>query len=431
MKTLNKPTLLLLYLFIVGGLFVSCSKDTEQDLEDSQRPDSKKEYVITLDNITYKLNYSDYTAEITRHSLSIRKELRLPERVANSEGEEFTVVSIADGAFGKCNFITSLDIPSSVSYIGSKAFYNCSNLESVFIHGGQQSIGEDSFSDCKNLRKVEIGDLARSIGDRAFSDCEALNSVYIGHGVKTIGDYAFYGDSNIKTLTLGKSLEYIGYRCFWDNKGMWDTEYVMEHIYCYALTPPKYYNDPNYPVFRAVPDKTFLHVVKGRKNAYMETWIADIIRLTVNRYPRVVDDLTADGGTIPPSGNYFNMDYDVHTQSIGQNSDVILYQDDDYDFQISIRSGMADFINCEVYQYGTIVQGDDNQIRIKPTETVNKTKVDFGSAKYSQDRGYIIKVKVLNMSTFKYEDKYINMYLSDFGGVVTFPKYIHFQRCDY
>lgn len=428
MKSLIKPSLFFLSLFIISGLVISCSTDIEKDLESQESTQPK---MLTHEFITYRLNYSNHTAQVTGISFPTFIKINLPEKIETPTGEEFTVTSISDEAFYQSSFIKSVTIPNSISYIGERAFSECSNLESVIINGAGQSIKDYAFSDCENLKSVEIGDMVKSIGRCAFSDCIALNSVKIGHGVKTIGDYAFYGDSNIKTLVLGKSLQYIGFRCFWDTLGTWDTEHTMEHIYCYALTPPEYAYDPNYPVFRANPEKTFLHVVNGLKSVYRDTWIKDLKVHTVNRYPRIVDDLTADGGTIEPSGDYFNMDYKVHTQKIGDSSDVILYQDDDYKFYIHIASGIASFINCEVYRYGTLVQANDDVIRITPTEIVHLNDVNFYTAKYSEDRGYIIRAKVLNTKTFKDEYVYINMYLSDFVGFGGHPQYIHFQRYDY
>ena len=384
MKSLIKPTLFFLFFSITSGLlFSSCSKDTD-------------ELVITeyvQDGIKYKLNYSDHYARIIGNTLTNKSKINLPERIEIPTGEEFTVISIDKEAFASCNFITSVTIPPSIGYIFENAFYKCPNLQSVIINGGRYTIGEYSFSDCKNLKSLEIGDLAKSIEHGAFSGCEALNSVKIGNNVETIGDYAFYGDSNIKTLSLGKSMKYIGYRCFWDDNSIWDTEHVMQNVYCYAATPPKYASDPNYPLFRATTDKTTLHVIHGLKNAYNDSWIANMKVLTVNRYPRLVDDLTANGGTVAPTPSEFDLDYKVHTYKVDYKGNNYLYNQDGIVVYFTCSSGSYMLTGAKIVGFGPITHADEESISV---DASSETSFPQTISKYVEGRGYKLQAFISN-----------------------------------
>ena len=113
------------------------------------------------------------------------------------------------------NFIETLTIPSSVTYIGELAFRGCERLKTIIIKEGQPlTIGERAFTYCQELSSVYIPNSAIEIREEAFRYCTKLTSVSIGDNIKTIGMYAFAGCPNIVNLTLGKGLEEIGSGAF-------------------------------------------------------------------------------------------------------------------------------------------------------------------------------------------------------------------------
>ena len=85
---------------------------------------------------------------------------------ADYKGEDYV---IGDNVFSN-TYITSIEIPSSVTSIGEKAFYQC--------HG---------------FTSITIPNSVKSIGYSAFEGCSDLTSIIIGNGVTSIGRYAFYG----------------------------------------------------------------------------------------------------------------------------------------------------------------------------------------------------------------------------------------------
>ena len=71
-------------------------------------------------------------------------------------GEEYKVTSIGEAAFGWCESLTSIIIPSSVISIGEKAFLFCKNLTSITIPSSVTSIGNDAFEGCYRLTSITI-----------------------------------------------------------------------------------------------------------------------------------------------------------------------------------------------------------------------------------------------------------------------------------
>ena len=98
---------------------------------------------------------------------------------------------ISDYSFIGCHSLKSVNIPSSVTYIGENAFKDCRSLKSVNIPSSVTYIGENAFEGCSSLTSVNIPSSVTNIGWYAFSDCSSLTSVNIPSSVTEIGWYAF------------------------------------------------------------------------------------------------------------------------------------------------------------------------------------------------------------------------------------------------
>ena len=70
------------------------------------------------------------------------------------EGEK--VIGIGELVFYKRENITSITIPSGVTFIGELAFYNCKNLEVIQLPESIASVGKGAFSYCEGLQDIRF-----------------------------------------------------------------------------------------------------------------------------------------------------------------------------------------------------------------------------------------------------------------------------------
>ncbi len=130
------------------------------------------------------------------------------------------VTRISEGSFYRCEGLTSVTLPDSVTEISS-AFTQCPSLTAFYskwaspdkrcliingtlwafapagltkyaIPSGVTLIGYRVFSHCEHLTSITIPDSVISIGAEVFSNCTSLTEVTIPAGVTRIGAYAFH-----------------------------------------------------------------------------------------------------------------------------------------------------------------------------------------------------------------------------------------------
>ena len=111
-------------------------------------------------------------------------------------------LGIAGSAFFGCTGLTSIEIPNSVTYIGSYAFSGCTGLTSIEIPNSVTNIGRSAFYNCKGLTSIEIPNSVTSIGDDAFAYCTGLTSIEIPNSVTSIGYSAFEGCTGLTSITV-------------------------------------------------------------------------------------------------------------------------------------------------------------------------------------------------------------------------------------
>ena len=81
-----------------------------------------------------------------------------------------------DGAFKKNQSIISVEVPSSVKWIGYMAFFKCPSLQNVKLSEGIKEIGDHCFDECHELKHVNIPSTVEKIGEYAFSSCYTLEA---------------------------------------------------------------------------------------------------------------------------------------------------------------------------------------------------------------------------------------------------------------
>lgn len=87
------------------------------------------------------------------------------------------MTSIGECAFQDCFYLSSINIPESVTYIGHSAFSNCERLKSIELPESITEIEYHTFSQCYGLESVVIPNSITTIGSGAFEYCN-LKSVY-------------------------------------------------------------------------------------------------------------------------------------------------------------------------------------------------------------------------------------------------------------
>ncbi len=149
-----------------------------------------------------------------------------------------SVYTIINNAFANCGLTSvgpvgsgsDIELPNSITSIGSGAFNTCSSLTSVTIPNSVTSIGLFAFNDCRSLTNIVIPNSVTTIGSSAFNTCSSLTSVTIPNSVTTIGDSAFYHCNGLRSITMGNSVMDVGFGVF--------AECGLTNITSLAMTAP-------------------------------------------------------------------------------------------------------------------------------------------------------------------------------------------------
>lgn len=102
----------------------------------------------------------------------------------------------------------------SVKGIGDKAFYGCEGLTSIVIPDSVTYIGKSAFIGCSGLTELVISSGITHINSSTFADCTSLESVTIPDSVTHIDDHAFWGCSSLTEIMIPKNVTYIGKAVF-------------------------------------------------------------------------------------------------------------------------------------------------------------------------------------------------------------------------
>lgn len=151
-----------------------------------------------------KLKFSDNLSTIpysTCYGASSLSELTLPATLKRIESQ----------AFSDNESLTKLNIPNSVTYIGSSAFYNTS-VDSVCIPLKLTTLGKYAFRDCKNLKYVELPSNISSY-DNNFHNCTSIEKVVCRSATPpSITNDPFYGRSKNSMTLVVPSFAVVNYK---------------------------------------------------------------------------------------------------------------------------------------------------------------------------------------------------------------------------
>ena len=133
------------------------------------------------------------------------------------------ITKIGEYAFFRCYSLTNITIPGSVTSIGDYAFAICSSLTGITIPNSVTSIGKDAFQDCSKLTSINVSDNNRNYSsidgvlfnkDKTeiiqYPEEKESKSYKIPNSVTSIGDWEFYICSSLTNITIPESVTSIG-----------------------------------------------------------------------------------------------------------------------------------------------------------------------------------------------------------------------------
>lgn len=147
---------------------------------------------------------------------------------------------ISNDAFTNAKWLTEIKVGPNVTSIGDRAFSGCSNLSKITFSGTPtlQRIGQEAFRSCSSLREIDLPESLTTLGTLAFRStslteisipsactdigtsvfewCTRLTTVNFdsSSGLTTIPNYIFNNCSNLTTVTLPDGIEAIGEGAF-------------------------------------------------------------------------------------------------------------------------------------------------------------------------------------------------------------------------
>ena len=145
------------------------------------------------------------------------------------------VQKIPDSAFGSsdsvnCWNMVSVEIPDTVTEIGSAAFYYCNSLEAITLPDTVKSLGSAAFHSCSNLTSCRLSENITSIPNRCFEHCDKLTAITIPAKVTSIGYYAFWS-TGLTSVTIPANVTSIGVGAFLRSR-------ALETVYMLPTEPP-------------------------------------------------------------------------------------------------------------------------------------------------------------------------------------------------
>lgn len=163
----------------------------------------------------------------------------------------YNVTAIGDNAFAGSQYLSVLDISSSINSIGDGAFTLCNALQSISVEDGNTSffseegilyaknpiaiyyvprgiqgdivlnesitkIPSSAFQYCSKITTIQLPDNVVSIGDGAFNSCTGLKEIFFNNKIESIGVQAFSKCSAMEIITIPECVKIIGASAFVD-----------------------------------------------------------------------------------------------------------------------------------------------------------------------------------------------------------------------
>ena len=194
-----KQSLLFKYLFLVLSVFFLSNTVYATVFFSAVSPSGHTLY-YSVENGQAIVTYNIYS-----YAASGSGNVIIPATVTNpNTGVSYNVTKISSFAFHDRSQLLSVEIPSSIQYIGDKAFDNCTELSVVYFNADScwqaGTSTYSAFTGCTKLANVIFGDNVKIIPNYVLKDCQSLKTVTIGTSVDSIGVSAFASCDSLKTI---------------------------------------------------------------------------------------------------------------------------------------------------------------------------------------------------------------------------------------
>ncbi len=349
-----------------------------------------------IDGIDYTLN-SNGTATVSATNRTECKitVVNIPSTVKAANGQTYTVTALADRCFGHQDagagnqYVETVYVPSTVTYLGGQLFRNCSAIKKIVIDAQVTGLPDGTFWSCPNLEELDLSGMTSltsianiasgngklktaklpsslvTIGSKAFQSC-ALTSIVIPNGVTSIGSNCFQANKLTKVV-IPESVTSIGGAAFHSNSTLKTVVFANPDLSGYSTNVP-FTSSPVTLVFYA-----------GENADAVKTQFSQFKNFTAVSYEDYLKN---------PNAEYKStIVYGTKNCECGElaNNDV-KFQFTDY------LSGMQDAISCSCGKT-TVVENYDpimtfvgysakiNGDRICVGYTINKQSVDVYKAK--------------------------------------------------
>ena len=137
------------------------------------------------------------------------------------------VKNIGRGAFHKCDALTSVAIPDTITNVTDRSFAYCRGMKSFYVKTGNANYksvsgllltrnGKALIAVPEGLTSITIPDSVTRIAAFAFLGCRVLDHVTIPDRVTCIDESAFWGCDNLTSITIPDSVTSIKPAAFSD-----------------------------------------------------------------------------------------------------------------------------------------------------------------------------------------------------------------------
>lgn len=192
------------YDFEVNGIYYSILSLPDLTVSVTQADGEGANYTGTI-KIPDKIPFREYVfdvIEISDYAFSNSSivEVNIP----------MSITKIGTSAFSNCKLLEKITIPESVTSIGTWCFASCSSLKYISLPSNLTKIPDYTFRECSQLQSLDIPNEVTLIGEKALENCTSIQTLVVPDKVSGIGDFCMSGMSSLNSLTLGKKCYSLG-----------------------------------------------------------------------------------------------------------------------------------------------------------------------------------------------------------------------------